>query len=93
MINYYLVLRINKNLINDAIIFNDKDNVGYSGYSSLKVGIFPFCKIETFKKEKYIIIPISQIRFNDFLLSKKNYFIGKNYISFLKKEGLEEYAI
>lgn len=93
MINYYLVLKINKNLINDAIIFNDKDDVGYSGHSSLKVGIFPFCKIEAFKKESYIIVSISQERFNVFFLSKKSYFTGKNYISFLKKEGLEEYAI
>jgi len=94
MINYYLILEINKNkLISDAIIFNDKDDIGYSGYSSLKAGMFPFCKIETFKREHYIIVSLSQERFKDFLLSKKDHFVGKNYVSFLKKEGLEEYAI
>lgn len=94
MNNYYLILQINENrLIKDTIILNHKDDIGYSGYSSLKSAMFPFCNIETFKKKQYIIIPISQERFNDFLLSKKVYFIKNNYLDFLKKEGLEEYAI
>lgn len=94
MISYYLILEIDsEKIINDVLIFDDKSEIGHSGYPILKSGTIPFCRIKDFNKKCYILVLINQQIFNDFLNYKKKYFIGEKYINFLKKEGFDEYAI